>query len=194
MRNGLVTALVVAVTAGTASAQVGALSASDTNAPPSNPAMTNEVTSFGSLTNSVVAGPGVDAPGALGLDPRMDEPFVLSSQLWQSDEMAVSGGGGRPFADPDGMQVQRDALFRNLDRLVRAEVHSSPIYFGVDSEVKFVERHDYQPGIPAPVGISYRGGQQRFSFFAELAPILEITPSTSLEWGGGLGVRFFFNH
>jgi hypothetical protein len=62
----------------------------------------------------------------------------------------------------------------------------------VDSEVKFVEHHNYQPGIPAPVGVAYRKGQQRFSFFAELAPILDPAPTTSLGWGGGVGIRFYF--
>jgi len=106
--------------------------------------------------------------------------------------MAVDVGADRPFVDSDVIQIQRDALFKKLDLLVRAEVRSSPVYFGLDSEVKFVEHHNYQPGIPAPVGISYRRGKERFSFFAELAPIIEVSPSTSLEWGGGLGIRFYF--
>jgi hypothetical protein len=193
MRNSLVTALVIAVTAGAASAQMAGSSASDTNALPSNPSTTNEVISAGSLTNSVVAGPGVDESGSFGLDRMMDGPSVLSSQLWRSDIMAIDGGADRSFVDPDGIQVQRAALFQKLDLLVRAEVRSSPVFFGVDSEVKFVEHHNYQPGIPTPVGISYRRGKQRFSFFAELAPIIELSPSTSLEWGGGLGIRFYFN-
>jgi hypothetical protein len=193
MRNSLVTALVVAVTAGAASAQMAGSSVSDTNSLRSNPATTNEVISVGSLTNSVVAGPGVDGPGSVGLDRMLDEPFVLSSQLGRSDIMAVDGGADRSFVDPDGIQVQRDALFQKLNLLVRAEVRSSPVFFGVDSEIRFVEHHNYQPGIPAPVGISYRRGKQRVSFFAELAPIIEFSPSTSLEWGGGLGIRFYFN-
>jgi len=54
------------------------------------------------------------------------------------------------------------------------------------------EHHDYQPGIPVPVGISYRRGQQRLAFFGELAPILDPASPASLGWGGGIGIRFYF--
>jgi hypothetical protein len=39
--------------------------------------------------------------------------------------------------------------------------------------------------------MSYRKGQQRFGFFAEVTPILQVTPPTSLDWGGGLGIRIY---
>jgi hypothetical protein len=106
--------------------------------------------------------------------------------------MAVDGEVGWSLVVPDSIQSQRDVLFHKLDLLLREEVRSSPVYFGVDSEIKFVEHHDYQPGIPVPVGVSYWKGQQRLSFFVELAPILDPAPATFLGWGGGVGVRFYF--
>ena len=144
------------------------------------------------LTNSVLAGPGINEQGTLKSDPMLGEPLVPSSQLWSSDVMTVDGGVGRSFLDPDGIQVQRDILFHKLDRLLRADIRSSPVYFGRDSEIKFVEHHDFQPGLPVPVGISYRRGQQPLAFFGELAPIFDPAPTTSLGWGGGVGIRFYF--
>ena len=121
----------------------------------------------------------------------LGEPLVPSSQLWSSDVMTVDGGVGRFFLDPDGIQVQRDILFHKLDRLLRADIRSSPVYFGRDSEIKFVEHHENRPGIPAPVGISYPLREQRLEFFGEIAPILDAAPTTSLGWGGGVGIRFY---
>jgi hypothetical protein len=192
MRHRLITVLLVTVTAGAASAQVIGSSGSETNELLSDPAPTLVATSSGDLTNSVLAGASIDEQGTFDLGPVHREPLVPTRKLSSSDVMAVDGGVGGSFVLPDGIQAQRDTLFHKLDLLLRADIRSSPVYFGVDSEVKFVEHHDYQPGIPAPVGVAYRKGQQRFSFFAELAPILDPAPTTSLRWGGGVGIRFYF--
>jgi hypothetical protein len=192
MRHKLLTALLAAVTAGAASAQVAGSSGSDTNALWLNSATTHVATSAGSLTNSVLADPGINEQDTFGLEPMPGEPLVPSRKPSLSDVMAVDAGLGPSFVDPEGIQVQRDILFHNLDQLLRAYTPSSPVYFGVDSEVKFVEHHDYQPGIPVPVGMSYSMRQKRWTFFTEFAPILDTAPITALGWGGGVGIRFYF--
>lgn len=185
MRHKLLTALLAAVTAGAASAQVAGLFASDTSALRSNPVTTHVAISSGSLTNSLLSGPGINEQGTFDLDPMLGKTLVPSGKLWLSDAMAVD-------VVPDAIQAQRDVLFHKLDLLLRADTRSSPVYFGVNSEVKFVEHHDYQPGFPVPLGISYRRGHQRLAFFGELAPILDPASSSSLGWGGGVGIRFYF--
>ena len=120
------------------------------------------------------------------------EPLGPSRELWSSEVMAVAGRAGGSSLDRDAIQAQREVLFHKLDLLVRAYTPSSPVYFGVDSEVKFVEHHDYQPGIPVPVGMSYSMPQKRWTFFTEFAPILGAAPITALGWGGGIGIRFYF--
>ena len=180
------------VTAGLASAQVAGSFATDTSAFRSNPAATNAAISSGSLTNSVLADPGINEHGTFDLGPMLGEPLDPSRVLWSSDVMAVDKGAGGSFVDPNAIQTQRDVLFHKLDLLLRAGIRSSPVYFGVDSEVRFVEHHDYQPGIPLPVGMSYSTPQKRWTFFTEFAPILEPGSISSLGWGGGIGIRFYF--
>ena len=192
MWNKLMAALLVAVTAGAASAQVAGSSGNGPNGLQSSPATADVATSPGSLTNSVQAGPVINESASSGLGPMIGEPHGRSMKPAPSDRMAVDGAEGWSFEDLEGVQVQRDILFRKLDLLVRADTRSSPVYFGVDREIRFVEHHDYQPGIPAPIGISYRRGHQRWAFFAELTPILEVAPTTPLGWGGGVGIRFYF--
>jgi hypothetical protein len=38
--------------------------------------------------------------------------------------------------------------------------------------------------------MSYRNGQQRL-VFGELAPILDPALTTSMGWGGGIGIRIY---
>ena len=192
MRHKLLTALLAAVTAGATSAQVAGSFATDTSAFRSDPAATHVAISSGSLTNSVLADPGINEHGTLDLGPMLGEPLVPSRELWSSDVMAVNGAAGGSFVDPDAIQAQRDVLFHKLDLLLRTYTPSPPVYFGVDSEVKFVEHHDYQPGIPVPVGMSYSMPQKRWTFFTEFTPILDAAPTTALGWGGGIGIRFYF--
>lgn len=192
MYRMVITAFFVAVTSGVASAQVAGSSGSNTNALRSNPATTHVATSTGSLTNSVLADPGPNEQGTFSLEPMPGEPLVASRKPWLSDVMAVDSELGRSFVVPNRIQVQRAILFHNLDLILQADTPSSPVYFGVDSEVKFVEAHNYQPGIPVPVGMSYPMRQKRWTLFTELAPIFNADPSTSLGWGGGIGIRFYF--
>ena len=155
----------------------------------SNPATTCVAASSGSLANSFLTGPDINEQSTFGLGPSLAEPLGPGRKLWLSDVMAVDGGVGCSLVNPDGIQDQGGVLFQKLDLLLRADTHRSPVYFGVDSEVRFAEHHDYQPGFPVPVGISYRRGQQQLAFFAELAPIFDPAPTTSLGWGGGVGIR-----
>jgi hypothetical protein len=192
MRHKLLTALVAVVTAGEVSAQVAGSFATNTSAFRSDPAATLVAISPGSLTNSVLADPGNDEYGTFDLGPMLGEPLVASRGLWSSDVMAVDGKAGGSFVDPDAIEAQRELLFRKLDLLLRTYTPSSPVYFGVDHEVKFVEHHDYQPGIPVPVGMSYSMPQKRWTLFTEFAPILDPGSITSLGWGGGIGIRFYF--
>ena len=189
MCHKLITSLLVAVTAGVASAQVAGSSGNDTNALRSNPATTNVATSPGSLPNSALAETGTNEPG---MEPMLGEPFVPSRELWLSDVMAINGGSGLSVMDPDGIQFQREVLFHNLDLLLRAETGGSPVYFGVGSDLKLVQHQEHQPGIPMPVGMSYPMPQKRWTLFTEFAPIFDADPTSSLGWGGGIGISFYF--
>jgi hypothetical protein len=192
MRHKLLTAMLAVVTAGAACAQVAGSFATDASAFRSDPAATHVTISSGSLTNSVLADPGINEHGTFDSGPMLGEPFFSSRELWSSDAMAVDVGAGGSFVDSDANQTRRDVLFHKLDLLLRAYTPSSPVYFGVDSEVKFVEHHDYQPGIPVPVGMSYSMPEKRWTFFTEIAPILDPGSITSMGWGGGIGIRFYF--
>jgi hypothetical protein len=192
MCHRIITALLLAVTACVASAPVSGSSGNDTNALWSNPATTGVATSAGSLTNSAPAEAGTNEESTFGLEPMPGEPFVPSRELWLSEVMAVDGRSGLSAVDSDDILIHRDVLFHNLDLLRRAETPGAPVYFGVSSDLKLVQLQEHQPGIPVPVGMSYPISKKGWKLFTEFAPILAADPGTSLGWGGGVGISFYF--
>ncbi len=159
--------------AGLARAQDGDASATVTNAPQPR------------------AGGVINQSGSVGLGPLLGEPMGLSAKLWLTDKTAVDAGAAWSFVDPDGFQLHGDFLFHKFD-LFHVDRGDLPLYFGVGGRVKFVEHGDNRAGLRFPVGISYLFPDSRLEGFAEVAPILDVAPSTRLEWNGGVGLRYYF--
>jgi hypothetical protein len=185
------TAWLIMITAGAASAQVAGSSDSATNAPQAKPATTNVTTTSSSFTNSALGGVAINERGSFGLGAMLGEPIGGTAKYWFSDKMAVDGGVGYAFEDQGGCQIHGDALFHKFD-LLRADAGDLPVYFGVGGRVKFVDHGDNHAGIRVPVGLSYLMRQQRLEFYVEVAPILDVAPTTTLEWNGGVGIRYYF--
>jgi hypothetical protein len=192
LRKQLITAWVVAITAGSSSAQVAGSAGDDTNAVRSNPATVQAAASSGIALDTFQASPAIEQLGSATPGPVIGEPLGVGMKPWPPDKMSVDGAEISSFVESDSIRAQRDVLFRKFDLLLRTDIHKSPVFFGVDNEVKFVEHRDFQPGLPLPVGMSYRRGLHRLVFFGELTPILDPSPTTSLGWGGGVGIRFYF--
>jgi hypothetical protein len=112
MRDKLVMALLVSITAGVAGAQVVGSSSSDTNVLRSVPATNQVATSSGNLTNTFQPGPAINQVGSFGLGPVVGEPTGLGMKLWLSDKLAVGGGVGWSFEDLDLGQVKGACLAR----------------------------------------------------------------------------------
>jgi hypothetical protein len=105
--------------------------------------------------------------------------------------MAADQGVGGSFTDKQHSQIDAEALFPGLDS-VRVNQIEPAFHLGVNHRFKFAEYGDERPSVSAPVGASYRWAEQRLEFFAEFGPILDVKPTTALEWNGGIGIRFNF--
>lgn len=158
---------------------------STSSAPPTNPPPVVETNAFQYSTP-------VHRAGSFGLGVLAGEPVGASAKLWLSEKTAIDAGAGWSWVDPHGFQLHGDFLFHkfNLFHVGEGEL---PLYFGVGGRVKFVEHGDNRAGIRGPVGLSYFIPHSRFEVFAEVAPILDVAPTTSLEWNGGVGFRFYFH-
>jgi hypothetical protein len=191
MRNALITALLISITAAAAGAQVAGLSGISPDALLSDTAPAQVPASFASATNTFQPGPPLDEQAAFSLSAAMSEPIGLGTNLWRAEATAVDEGGRGPLADTQYSQIHPAVLFPGLDS---ARVYQTPPPFrvGANHRFKFAEYGDERPGVSAPVGASYLWGQQRMEFFAEFGPMLEVMPTTALEWNGGIGIRFNF--
>ncbi len=69
------------------------------------------------------------------------------------------------------------------------------LFYGPGGYVGFRDRapgdDDVVVGISGTIGLNLF--VERFEFFAQLTPRLDVIPSTSGRVGGGIGVRYYFN-
>ncbi len=144
-----------------------------------------------SLTNATVLTSPINQAGAFGIGPLVGEPTGVGMKLWLSEKTAVDAGAAWSFVDPDGFQLHADFLFHKFD-LFHVGRGQLPLYFGLGGRVKFVQHGDNRAGIRGPVGVSYLVPDSRFEIFAEVAPVLDVAPTTTLEWNGGIGFRYYF--
>ncbi len=195
MRNKVISVLLASFTAGSACAQVANSPGSSTNAAPASSAAPQSAASTTNLTNAFQPAPtadeAVNEKGTFGVGPIFGEPLGVNAKVWLSDKFAVDGGLGWSFVDPDGAELYGDALFHKFD-LLRKDKGDLPVYIGIGGRVKFTEHGDNLAGIRVPIGISYLMQNQRLEFYAEVAPILDVAPTTTLNWNGGVGIRYYF--
>ena len=138
--------------------------------------------------------------GNLGLGLILGEPTGFTVKYWLDEQYAIDGAAAWSFWDGDGFQLHGDFLWHNFDLLADAggENGKLPIYFGAGARLKFREdegRRDHDNdtvfGIRAPVGISYLFQGKPFEAFAEIAPILDLTPDVELNVSVAVGMRFY---
>jgi hypothetical protein len=66
-------------------------------------------------------------------------------------------------------------------------------YLGIGGRLLFkdeAEETKVHLGVRIGGGIEYY--VERFGFFLELFPVIDIVPKTEMDWEGGLGARFYF--
>jgi len=187
MRDRLILSLLASLMVGAASAQDASLSPADTDAPWPDSAMIELAASSGSLTRSAETDPASNEFTPFAPGPTMGEP--LESRLWISDVLAVDGGEARSFVAPESARAYADALFPKLD-VFRANTRSVPFYLGIGRPVWFEEYGDTRAGVRAPVGVSIPWPRHGLEFFAEVAPIIELAPTTGWGLVGAVGIRF----
>ena len=140
------------------------------------------------------------AQDKLGIGFILGEPTGFTMKYWLDEEHAIDGGVAWSFGDGDGFQLHGDFLWHNFDLLADAGGVDGklPVYAGVGARLKFREdegrNHDDNDtvlGIRVPLGISYVFGGQPLDLFAEIAPILDLTPDVEVNFSLAVGVRFY---
>jgi hypothetical protein len=138
------------------------------------------------------------ATSALAADDRTfgigviaGEPTGITGKYMLNDNHAIDGGIGWKTSGDSEFHIYGDYLFHIYD-LIKVKKGSLPVYVG--GGLRYVDRDkkDNKFGIRIPVGIEYLFEDVALGAFAELVPVLNLTPDTDFDLEGGIGIRFYF--
>ncbi len=132
-----------------------------------------------------------DLSGRFGAGLVLGEPTGVSLKYFFNETMAIDGVVGWSFHDETDAYVHSDFLWHKFD-LVSVPHGQLPFYIGVGGWVKFDNDDDNGVGLRVPFGATYIFDKLPLDVFAEIAPILELSPSTRGGFTIGVGARWWF--
>ena len=159
------------------------------------------VVSILSLSSKVLGQIALVDAGDVEVGILLGEPTGLSGKLWTTGNTAVDLGIAWSFGDGGNFHLHGDYLFHNFD-FFDVDSGALPIYVGIGGRLRFEDDKDdplgdeddddYRVGLRVAIGIEYILESNPFSFFFEVAPIVDFLPDTEADVNGGIGVRYIF--
>lgn len=125
-----------------------------------------------------------------GIGISVGNPTGLNAKYWLDSFSAIDAGFGWSFGRHTEASMHSDYLFHKKDALYFNENQPLDLYYGIGGRMEFAD--DIELGLRIPVGVAHEFGEQNADMFAELAPILNITPSSALELHLLVGARYYF--
>lgn len=122
-----------------------------------------------------------------GIGMQLGEPTGVDAKIWTNNVNAFDFGLAWSFDDREEMILQTDYVWHSFD-VFPVSQGELPIYFGIGA--RFIFSEDPLFGARVPVGVAYMLETFPLDVFVEIAPILNLTPATRFDLGGGFGVRF----
>ncbi len=133
--------------------------------------------------------PAVAQGDGFGIGAIIGEPTGLSLKQWQTRRTAIDAALAWSVSGDNHLYVHADYLVHSYDAF-RAHDTLIPLYYGIGGLIRFDD--DTRLGVRLPLGASYFIPGAPLDIFLEVAPILELTPTTEFVINGGIGIRFFF--
>jgi hypothetical protein len=136
-------------------------------------------------------------PSAEESSPRYElgaiigEPTGISGKVWMSRVSAIDGAIAWGLTDENFLHLHADLLVHNY-KWLHVSNRVVPVFAGVGGVVRLAKQKSAQIGLRLPVGVAYMFYYFPLDIFVEIAPILELVPSTSFNFNGGIGLRFMF--
>lgn len=115
------------------------------------------------------------------------EPTGLSLKYWNGSNNAYDIGLAWSLQGNDAISIHGDYLFHSWLKVNEGKL---AIHYGVGARA--ILANDSAIGLRIPVGINYLLETAPLGFFLEIAPIIDIIPSTDANGSGGIGVRYYF--
>jgi hypothetical protein len=127
-----------------------------------------------------------------GIGFIVGEPTGLDAKFFMNNEHALEFGLAWSLSGENEMHLQGDYLWHRYGLIDLQNADEMPLFFGVGGRVVLIEDFDDVVGIRFPVGLAYMFTNYPFDIFAEIVPILDLTPDTDFDLEGAIGARFWF--
>ena len=143
------------------------------------------------LLVTIFSGAAFAQSNGFGLGIILGEPTGISAKYWTTSSTAFDFGLGYSFRKYSRLHLHADYLFhiKNLSHTTE----NISFYYGPGVRLRVVENGNSRLGFRFDVGLVWIPRNAPVDVFLEIAPLLDIIPSTDFTVNGGIGVRFFFN-
>lgn len=126
-----------------------------------------------------------------GLGVVFGEPTGICGKYWTSGRNAISFGMGYSFTSSENrVNLHVDYLFHFENQITSTE--KFVLYLGAGGRIKTSESADNSLGVRGVAGIDWLLKKAPVDVFFEIAPVVNIIPSTGVDIDAGIGVRYFF--
>lgn len=150
------------------------------------------------VVTSVVIGASQAGAGGFGAGIMVGEPTGLTFKQWMQHSRAVDFAAAWSFADETAVHMHMDYLY-HVPGPPEIDIPGLLFHFGVGGRIKLVEDDDDKDdeadnrlGVRLPLGLDYLFARSHLELYFEVAPLLDLAPSTDLRVNGGVGLRYYF--
>lgn len=114
------------------------------------------------------------------------EPTGISAKQDLGGNKAVDAAAAWSFSREKSLSLHADYLWFRND-VFKTEKGRLPLYYGLGARLKLEDKS--LVGARFPVGLQYFFKDERFTVFAEIAPVLDLLPNTELRVNAAVGFR-----
>lgn len=116
----------------------------------------------------------------------LGEPTGVSAKLWLDNRTAIKGAAAWSFRHERAVHLHGDFVFHQnfSDRVTQGQLY---LYYGLGGRIK--DTAETRAGVRVPVGLNYIFPETPLTFFAEIAPLLDMTPATEFDINAAFGIR-----
>lgn len=139
---------------------------------------------------TIISGTAFSQSNGFGLGIILGEPTGISTKYWTTGSTAFDFGLGYSLKKNSRLHLHADYLF-HVNNLFNTTENIS-LYYGPGARLRLVESGDSRLGFRFDVGLVWIPKNSPIDVFLEIAPLLDIIPSTDFTVNGGVGVRYFF--
>ncbi|KAF0139338.1 MAG: hypothetical protein FD122_3332 [Stygiobacter sp.] len=126
-----------------------------------------------------------------GLGVIIGEPTGLSAKYWLDENKALNFGLAYSFVQSvNALSVHCDYIYHNYD-VIKSDLRI-PVYYGFGARFRVGNDSKNALGARGVLGILYLDEQYPFDVFAEIAPVFNLFPKTSLQVDLAIGARYYF--